>query len=330
MVEKQDFEAMIVRYLNGDATPDEAMMLEDWKNESPENQQLFNHYEKLLLGAVKFEKPNTDQAWREVSRAAKADTKVIPLARWVQWGSAIAAVLVIGFFAITYQFKSSSGGAFKAYSLEVPVENEHILFAKNGLRNFTLTDNSIVELREGSSLELSKDFAKGERRAKLNGSGKFTVVHDESHPFVIDVEGLEVYDIGTVFDIQTLEDTVKVIVYEGAVELRLNDQTLAMEAGDSAFYVISEQLIDSYKTQDDRKDVVFNFEETSLKDVVQVLEEFFNRKIVIVSDSVKECLVTVSFDQNNSLAEILDIIALTLDLEIISKSNKIEIYGKGC
>ena len=329
MVEKQEFEAIIVRYLNGDASPEEAMLLEDWKSESSENQQLYDHYEKLFTGTTDFRKPDTDDAWRKVSGQLQVNTRVIPLSRWVQWGSAIAAVLVLGFFALNSSIESNSGGAFKAYSLELPQENERILFAKNGLRNFTLTDNSVVELREGSSLELSKDFLKGERRAKLKGSGKFTVIHDEAHPFIIDVEGLEVYDIGTIFDIQTLEDTVKVIVYEGAVELRVNNQTLAMEAGDSAFYVISEQLIQSYKTEDDRKDVVFDFDETSLKDVVHVLEKFFNRKIEIVSESVKECPVTVSF-KNNSLAEILDIIAMTLDLEIVSKSNKIEIYGKGC
>ena len=48
MVEKQDFEALIVRYLEGIATPEEAMQLEDWKNESSDNQQLYERYERLF------------------------------------------------------------------------------------------------------------------------------------------------------------------------------------------------------------------------------------------------------------------------------------------
>ncbi len=321
------YESLIIRFLNGEASPEEAMLLEDWKEVSSENQKLFEQYEQLLSKGKNFRKPATQEVWTKIRPEQSETARIVPLQKWSKWIGAAAAVLIMGM--LLYTNFSTNKKIEPIAANPSKVVHEPTLFAKNGAKEFTLKDQSKVELTQGSSLQLSDDFNQGERRATLKGSGRFTVVHDVKNPFVIDVEGLEVFDIGTVFDIQTDEDTVKVIVYEGAVELRLNQEVLALAAGDSAFYVISERLIDEYPTAKERKDTIFHFDGTSLKEVAMVLEKFFDRPIIIMNPEIEACPLTVRF-KNKSLAEILDVIEIMLDLKIVSSPSKIEIYGEGC
>lgn len=322
MVEKQDFEALIVRYLEGIATPEEAMQLEDWKNESSDNQELYEHYEKVF-SKNRFQKVDTDAAWTRVSGEISQKAKVIPLKNWRNWAVAAAAILVVALIVPTMM---NSGKQITPPDIPVAEkpEESNVLYAKSGVKSFVLEDNSSVELTQGSSLELSKDFKTGERRSKLKGSGRFTVVHDEKHPFIIDVEGLEVYDIGTVFDITTNKDTVKVVVLEGAVELRKNGQVLAMEEGDSAFYLISQRLIQEYPTPESLAGVTKEFNDVPLEDIIEHLAAFFNRKMVIMDEELKKEGFIITFDD----AELPLVIAILQEngLKVVQNNGVIEIY----
>ena len=143
------------------------------------------------------------------------------------------------------------------------------------------------------------------------------------------VRGLEVFDIGTIFRIKNNGDTVKVSVDEGEVELRLNGKIISVTAGDSAFYLVSKQVISRYKKPKDRKDHTFVFDGTTLKEVATILSEFYNRKIVVVDKEIEDCPLSVTF-KNESLVTILDIIKELMDVHIMHKNDTIEIYGSGC
>lgn len=325
MVEKQDFEALIVRYLEGIATPEEAMALEDWKLGSPENLQLYEHYEKLF-SQNQFQSVDVDAAWTGVRKDISGQTKIIPLKNWKYWMVAAAAILIIALVVPTLM---DSGK--KITPGEDPLsqnsEESNILYAKDGVKSFILDDNSSVALKKGSTLEISKDFKTKERRSKLKGSGRFSVVHDEKHPFIIDVEGLEVYDIGTVFDVTTNKDTVKVVVLEGAVELRKNGQILAMEEGDSAFYLISRRLIQEYPTKIERDNLTIGFDDQQLQHVVKIISNYFNEPIVIKDDNIKTRLVTISF-RNAPFAFTLSHLADVAEVRVKRNNNQIEIYDE--
>lgn len=323
MVEKQDFEALIVRYLEGLAAPEEAMLLEDWKSQSEENQQQFDHYERLFA-QNRLTEVDVDTAWKKVNRDISVKTKVISLKNWRYWAVAAAAILVL---ALVIPTLMSDSAMIPPTTPEVSKKKEvsNILYANSGVQSFTLQDSSIVALKRGSSLELDENFKNGKRRAKLKGSGRFKVVHDEQHPFVIDVEGLEVYDIGTVFDISTYNDTVKVVVLEGAVELRKNGEVLAMEEGDSAFYLISQQLIKEYPTPKSLKGITIEFENTPLKDIVSHLSKFFQREMIIKDEEIKEETYTMAF-KDEELPFILGVMK-GVGLRIVNNNGIIEIYG---
>ena len=337
MVKKrEEIEKLIALFLSGESSPDQAMDLERWRSESAENQAFFDSYEKTFNAAhsiAGFVSPDIDAAWRKVKTSVKEEPKVIPLFKNKNFYMSLAAVAVVAFVVGSIWNFKPEYGTFPGLDIPVAVVDsvytEQIIYAANNVESFTLSDQSVVELKKGSRLTLAKEFNKNGRYAELEGSGAFTVVHDATNPFVITIEDLEVFDLGTVFDIETKGDTVSVVVSEGEVELRLNGKTIALAKGDSAYYVISQELIERYKTPKDRLDKVFEFDGTSLSQVMYQIGEFFERDIVIKDDMIKGCKVNIDF-KDETLPMIFDILQTIVEFEIVYNNEIIELYGDGC
>ncbi len=326
----EDIETLIGLFLNGEATPAQAMELEDWKAQSEENLQLFTNLEKvhsLTYAVPVFEVKSENQAWEKVENQLQ---NAAPKKQNWYWliGAASILILAVLFNGIFNFGNNPTIKQAKDENID-STKIETVLVASNAVHSFKLQDQSIVELQPGSKLKLSKDFNVKKRLVELTGSGKFTVIHNEQNPFILKVRGLEVYDIGTVFNIKNSGDTVKVSVDEGEVELRLNGDIVSVAAGDSAFYVVSKHLISRYKNPKERKDHTFVFDGTSLKEVASVLSEFYNRKIVVADQAIEDCPLSVTF-KNENLATILDIIKELMDVRIVYKNDTIGIYGTEC
>lgn len=331
---REEIDALIVRYLNGEASPDEAMLLEDWKHKRPENNEHFLKMEKTYAatyGADTYVSSSKGSAWKVIENEIKPQAKIVPLWKKPLFITAAAAAIIV-LVVVTQMFAPDNSGPV-AEDDKTEGKNdskfESIIYETNHVAQYTLTDDSKVTLQPGSKLTIPKGFNEKNRLLSLEGSGSFEVVHDEENPFILSVGELEIYDLGTIFHVDQIGDTVKVSVDEGIVELKINGQHLALEQGDSAFYLISQTLIKEYETPSAREDVVFEFDGTSLSEVTVILSEFFKREIVITNAALKDCPVSVTF-KNEKLPTILDIISELLDIKIIQNKKTIEIHGESC
>lgn len=332
---REEIDALIVSYLNGEASPDEAIQLEDWKNSSSENNAQFLKMEKThsaAYGTPSYASNSKGSAWKvienEIDRKQK---KIIPLWKKPLFITAIAAAIVA--LLVIPRFLSPDGPT-KLVDKKTPTKNEikdpeNTIYASTNVSYYTLKDNSKVTLQPGSKLTIPKDFNKKNRSLTLQGSGSFEVVHDEKNPFILSVGELQIYDLGTIFHVNKQGDTVKVSVDEGIVELNINGQKLLLEKGESAFYLVSQKVIKQYGAPTSRKDVVFEFDGTPLSEVTKILSAFFKREIIIKNPALKECTVSVTF-KNEELATILDIISELMDINIVRNQKTIEIYGESC
>lgn len=331
---KEEIDALIVSYLNGEAHPEEAIQLEDWKHETPENASYYLELEKIHASTYRT-KPYTSNshanAWKIIEHELTRSARVVPLWRRPFIISSVAAAIV-AVFLVTYFFTNDLSTPISEREKD-PQKGElqqgNTLYASNSVSFFTLNDNSKVTLQPGSKLTIPKGFNSKNRQLRLYGSGSFEVVHDAKNPFILSVGDLQIHDLGTVFHVKQSGDTVKVSVDEGIVELKISGQQLVLEKGDSAFYLVSRKVIHEYGTPRARKDVVFEFDGTNLQEVTEILGGFFKRKIEIKNPSLASCTLSVTF-KNEELATILDIIAELLDLRIVQNQNTIEIYGESC
>ncbi len=87
-----------------------------------------------------------------------------------------------------------------------------------------LTDGSVVELKDGSRLDVQ--FTPGERRVRLIGEAHFTVAKNPDRPFIVEAHGVEVRAIGTAFNVRADAAAVEVLVTEGSVRVTEPASTL--------------------------------------------------------------------------------------------------------
>jgi transmembrane sensor len=331
---REEIDVLIVSYLNGESSPEEAIQLEDWKNERSENTDYFLKMEKThtaSYGTKTYTSRSKGSAWKVIKNEIKPKAKVIPLWKKPLFIASVAAAIVA--LVVITQFTSPNGPTQNANNntstKKDSTDRENTIYASTNISSYTLKDNSKVTLQPGSKLTIPKGFNKNNRSLDLEGSGSFEVVHDEKNPFILSVGDLEIYDLGTIFHVKQLGDTVKVSVDKGIVELNINGQKLALEKGDSAFYLVSQKVIKEYGAPTARKDVVFEFDGTTLSEVTEVLSAFFKRTIEIKNPALAKCTVSVTF-KNEELATILDIISELMDINIIQNNKTIEIYGESC
>ncbi|CRI57585.1 FecR family protein [Pseudomonas sp. CCOS 191] len=89
--------------------------------------------------------------------------------------------------------------------------------ASSGRETLHLDDGSVVELDAGSVLRIEYRL-RSRQFELLDGEGLFSVAH-QAKPFIVRSQGVAVRDIGTVFDVRSDLDGVRVAVLEGEVEV---------------------------------------------------------------------------------------------------------------
>ncbi len=83
----------------------------------------------------------------------------------------------------------------------------------------TLEDGSVIEINRGSVVRAA--YTDSERRVYLTkGEANFNVAKDPDRPFVVNVAGVDVRAVGTIFSVKLSENEVDVIVTEGIVNVK--------------------------------------------------------------------------------------------------------------
>ncbi len=92
----------------------------------------------------------------------------------------------------------------------------------------TLEDGSLIEINRGAEVEVA--YTTSERRVNLlKGEANFDVAKDPERPFIVNVAGVDVRAVGTVFSVRLFEDEVDVIVTEGKVQVKPTESAITSE-----------------------------------------------------------------------------------------------------
>ncbi len=317
MIGNEHIDALIARYLSGEASGVEELELQQWRDESQEHEAYFRDLEFVFhatASITEHRQYDTDKAWREIAPAHRA--RSFRIGNWQSWAAAASLVLVaVSMF----------------YFLGRPEKNgPYMAETRKEAATFYLPDSSRAELEAGSKLTaLRKD--PHSREYSFEGKGTFEVEHDESRPFILHHRMVQVEDLGTEFrfDAPPEGDTIKVKVYSGEVRFSTDtDSGLVLKPGEEAMYLCSESRF-LYVTRVYPQQATFDFRATRLEDAVSQLGERFGKKIVLENPALRNCQISVSFE-NESLPAILDILSLTLHVDIHREGETIIIKGNAC
>ena len=232
--------------------------------------------------------------------------------KWLSYAAAAIVFISIGLvgrFVLDRQEKAKSGVC-------------RMIVAKGQKSVVVLPDNTVVSLNSESELSYSSDFGKGNREVSLTGEAYFRVAHDAKHPFLVNARELKIKVYGTEFNIKCYkgEKTIETTLVKGSLSISQN-KSKEVFLKPNQQYIYSEKpelessgIVEKVKDQEDEernmiklqpleqknaqevdpypiiawKDQKLVFDDDSFSDMVIKLERWYDVKVIIESDKIKQ------------------------------------------
>lgn len=321
----ENIDDLIIKFLSGNALPEEAMLIEDWKNEDKEHLAYFLNSEKIFNTVHHIKAINTtdkEQAWKNVLEVIDNKNNVRKISVFNNIGLKLAAsfILLISISVLVYYYVGNNKNTITVFS------------TTNQVLTKKLNDNTEVTILNHSSLIVNEDFGKKNRTVKLTGSANFNVVHKDELPFIVNADGFFIKDIGTKFSVRSSlnNDSIFVSVEEGTVLLfdSLGSE-LEIGAMQKAIYIKSQKKIINSQEIIKSANILIQFNYDVLEDVISELEKIYHTTIELENPLLNKCKITSTFT-NESIDTVLTIITETLGLSYEKTSSGYLIKGQKC
>lgn len=316
---------LLERHMVGETNEAERMIVEEWLEKDANNREAYLQMKKLwdsLPKPLEVLEVDVDKAWTdfkvardrraaELTEMPKKKTKII---QWNWW--AAASILLVCMVGI--------------YVFDRLQREEMHLVSQEAVRQDSLPDGSLVTLNKNTELAYSSTWSNKNRNVELKKGEVFFQVHkDKKHPFVIATGHTNITVLGTSFNVRRIPNATEIIVATGLVKVAYADKEIFLRPEqmvtirDSDTMKVDQKPIQDkfYKYYVDR---VFDFENTSLKRVAEVLSKAYDYKVIIDNPELEKIPYTAKFEQN-SLAEILKVMQNTFGLKVIIKDKEIHL-----
>ncbi len=316
----------IIEYLNGHGSSDQQKAVEQWIQEDPKHQAVFEKVKKIWLDAASEEEKeaiDVPKAWQNVAgHLQKEKSRIIYRKR--SWAG-LAAVLLLG--VLTYVSRD--------LWMTNPMQT---VVAENGIRptEVKLSDGSTVWLNQNSQLIFPKKFKGKERKVILEGEAYFDVQRNEEKAFKISANRTEIEVLGTSFDVMAYPDSigVRVQVASGRVGFYSATDSIYLVKDEEGFFDKTQNTLSKteqrLKNKTSWKTKILVFEDASIKEVITLLEQIYQVSIRMENENIGRCRFNSTFDKED-LNTILETIGTLFGLEVDQKTNNEYILnGQGC
>ena len=180
----------------------------------------------------------------------------------------------------------------KSDSIVGEVEYNTLVVPQGCEFNIVLADGSRVWLNAGSSLRYPEAFSRDERKVFLSGEAYFEVEHDESAPFIVNTEVMDLQVLGTSFNIKAYdnENTVVTTLVSGKIRQEfpnVGQKIVLTPSRQSVFDRVSGKLetkqADIQETLAWREGKIIANNER-LEDIFRQLSRWYDFKVVYTQD----------------------------------------------
>ncbi|ACU57804.1 FecR family protein [Chitinophaga pinensis] len=292
---------LLSRYFSGEASPEEAMTIDDWRGRNNANNKEFNALRTAwnATSALPYVMQDATAAWQQMQPLPqRTRPQRIHIATW-----AAAAVL--------------TGIIICAAILLRPVRQHTVTTTADETRQLKLPDGSGIILLANSTFTYPETFATPARNVSLQGKAGFDIHGNAAQPFIITAGGLQIKVLGTAFNVAEDDTCILVKMLTGKILMYTISDTLPVAGGQTAVYSKKDQRI--------RYDRVFHFENEDLSVVCKALTEAYQTNIIIDQPAIASLKISSNFD-NKTLDYVLEVIATTLNIQYTRKPETNEIH----
>jgi ferric-dicitrate binding protein FerR (iron transport regulator) len=311
---------LLVKYIAGEASRAEHLVVEDWIAASETNRALYEQFKLIWDQSPQtVRNVNKDDAFMRLqarlnnpaSAHQLSATKKTPTSYWVGLAASVILISTVLWLTFTHVYDNGSVSFVKIES-------------NNKVRTQTLPDGSEITLNAHSTIVYPKRFTSNFRPVSLRGEAFFKVTPDKTKPFIIKVNDVTVTVVGTSFNIKSRNGKTEVIVETGIVKVNEHKNSLELNPGEKA------TVMKGALSKEQNKGKLYNYyltrqlvcDKTPLLEVVQTLNEIYGAHITIANKSLESLPITTTF-QGQSLDEIVGVIGDTFKITVVRKNQQI-------
>jgi len=311
---------LLGKYFSGEASPEEAMAVDDWIRQHPDHRKLYEAAAAAWDNAAPtphYQLPDKARVLQEIERRA-----INASSQRTTWRIAAALLVLLGAATLYFVLRPSP-----TRQTNVPMV---IRQSTDGISRDTLPDQSLAVLNSHSSIKYRQNEA---RQLQLTGEAWFNVTFDPLKPFIVSVGDLRIEVLGTSFNVRELTSVIEVAVTSGAVRVSSSDTAVTVRAGQQLTWEVASRrfsLVDSFNpNKTGYATRIFNFENASLKEIVAQLEKAYGVKVILEDERLGNCTMSSAFD-NKPIAYVFEVISITLNVQHRFENGRVYISGAGC
>lgn len=330
-----DMNEIIIRYLDGSASPEEKKELLQWLKRSEKNWGEFNETRDLWLSCDVALSNDTDLEIalgrlrnRIANNQAPIKKQRKTLIGWYQTVAIILVLLGMGYW-LTIQTPDPI-----PTEKEIYIQNQ-LVTAKGSKGKFILPDSSVVWLNTDSKLIYPEKFDDDKRVVRLEGEGYFEVAENSKRPFIVQSGDLAIEVLGTSFDIAAypFQNKIDVVLLNGSVKIM--GKTFTKEV------LLKPNQILEYRKEDGTANLRETkahlhadwikerliFDNTSLADIIISMEGWYNISIQCPRSLAEKTRMTFTVRGEN-VEEIFKAMSLITPIRYSIENDKVTINPK--
>ncbi len=349
-MQRQDFIALLQRYLNDTCTPAEKQVMDYWYD---------------LLDEEYDEKINTisreeleEVLWAKIQDRIEPAEKQIqsnPVFSW--WQNRLlywAAASILLAFGLSYFLPSGTISPQRIAGLATTgtlsgMHREHNTDSID--KWIVLEDSTRILLRPGSSVQYDIPFSQKLRSVHLAGDAFFEVTKNERRPFIVHSGDIVTKVVGTSFGIQFREDDLEVSVATGRVivEKALGYRERSLRSASDSVVLTPNQKVTYYSknryfvtglvenpqpitlplVETASPEDAFQFESVPLVQVLSRIEATYGVKVFLMDQAMETCPVTADLSQEPLYSK-MDILCAALRATFEVKGTSLVLSGGNC
>ena len=316
-------EDILIRYIDGMLTEEEAAEVKNWRAASLENEKLLEqvYFTTQVASRLKVMRTvNPDEALSRFKSRIHKKEKRLALRQVLGVIQRAAAVLFIPVFLLSaYLFIQQGQGNVRTLAVRT---NPGVVSA------FDLPDGSKVWLNAGSSLKYPTQFNDKQRVVSMQGEAYFEVESDKEHPFIVKTKQLTVEATGTAFNVNAYapDHVAAVTLVKGKVAVTLDQKkTISLSPGEKIDYNLATSLYNVNKTNTYKwcswKDGILIFRDDPLEYVFKRLGQTYNVEFILKDAELGKYSYKATFE-GESLNEILRLLEMSAPIRCKEVSNR--------
>lgn len=327
------YDELIMSYLDGLCTSEDAQILLSWIAESDENRLHFESL-KAVWELTAFDMPENidveaalqnvnlriDEIEAEKTKEFAPTVNLSWYQRNYKYVSGIVAAVVVALIVSFFVAK--------------PFSNKVVLASSDFDANTpcVLPDGTSVIFDSESELTYRKSFGKTLRQVDFKGVASFDVAKDAEKPFIIRCDNMQVEVLGTSF-LLNAEDQV-VDLYSGKVKMSSVDKkgneisSIELLPGERGILNTESNELVLVSAMDVKKEELMKnhelvFNDETLRVIIETVEYIYNVNINL-AESQADRKITVRFT-DDSINDVLETIAAVANLELVKSGSSFEL-----